>query len=206
MGGDSRIEADVEMIAKTKAFNVMSFHSGGTGARPGKDGLSATAFPSGVRNVPIEITEALSPLLVTRKEYRVDSGGPGQFRGGLGQVMEAVHLDNVPFMISANYDRVHFPPRGRDGGHDGAIGIVRRDDGEMLRGKGQQTIPAGKGFVIEMPGGGGLGDPRERDPERVARDVRAGLVSRESARQDYAVELTAADEVDSEATRALRSP
>lgn len=205
MGGDSRIEADVEAIAKTKAFNVMSFHSGGTGARPGKDGLSATAFPSGVRNVPIEITEALSPLLVTRKEYRVDSGGPGAHRGGLGQVMEAVHLDQVPYMISANYDRVHFPPRGRDGGHDGALGVVRRGDGELLRGKGQQTIPAGQSFIIEMPGGGGLGDPRARDPALVAKDVREGLVSRESALRDYGVVLNEQGEVDVAATRDHRA-
>ena len=66
----------------------MSFHAGGAGARPGKDGLSATAFPSGVRNMPIEVNEALSPLVVWKKEYRQDSGGAGEFRGGLGQVME----------------------------------------------------------------------------------------------------------------------
>ena len=68
----------------------MSFHAGGAGARPGKDGLSATAFPSGVRNVPVEVNEAMSPLVVWRKEYRQDSGGAGEFRGGLGQVMEVV--------------------------------------------------------------------------------------------------------------------
>jgi N-methylhydantoinase B len=205
MGGDSRIEADVELVAKTKRFNVMSFHSGGTGARPGKDGLSATAFPSGVRNVPVEITEALSPILVTRKEYRVDSGGPGEFRGGLGQVMESIHLDAVPFMISANYDRVHFPPRGREGGKDGAIGIVRTGAGKTLRGKGQQTIDAGDSYIMEAPGGGGLGDPFKRDPARVAADVRAGLVSRESAQRDYGVVIGTDGTLDAAATAQLRS-
>ena len=206
MGGDSRIEADIDLVAKSKAFNVMSFHSGGTGARPGKDGLSATAFPSGVKNCPVEITEALSPLLVTRKEYRVDSGGPGQFRGGLGQVMEAIHLDNDPFMISANYDRVDFAPRGRDGGHDGAKGIVRFGNGTMLRGKGQQTIPAGQSYVIEAPGGGGLGDPQRRDPVLVSNDVRAGLVSTISAARDYGVICTADGLVDTQATAKRRNP
>jgi N-methylhydantoinase B len=205
MGGDSRIEADIDVVAKSKAFNVMSFHSGGTGARPGKDGLSATAFPSGVKNCPVEITEALSPLLVTRKEYRVDSGGPGEFRGGLGQVMEAIHLDDDPFMISANYDRVDFAPRGRDGGRDGAKGIVRLGTGALLRGKGQQTIPARQSFVIEAPGGGGLGNPMQRDPASVAEDVRAGLVSLQSARRDYGVVCTPEGDLDMLATTTLRS-
>ena len=110
--------------ASKYGFSMVVTSNGGTGARPGKDGLSATAFPSGVKNCPVEITEALSPILVTRKEYRVDSGGAGEFRGGLGQVMEAIHLDNSPFLISANYDRVVFPPRGRDGGADGMAGMI----------------------------------------------------------------------------------
>src|SRR6201999_1928097 len=90
MGGPGVVDADPSELAASSTFNVMSFHSGGTGARPGKDGLSATAFPSGVRNVPIEITEAMSPILIWRKEYRPDSGGAGQFRGGLGQIIEVV--------------------------------------------------------------------------------------------------------------------
>ena len=203
MGGDSRVEADVDLVSRTKHFNVMSFHSGGTGARPGKDGLSATAFPSGVKNCPIEITEALSPILVTRKEYRTDSGGPGEFRGGLGQVMEARHLDDVPFMISANFDRVIFPPRGRERGMNGAIGVVRTGSGTPLRGKGQQTIQQGETFVMEMPGGGGLGDPRRRDAgtRRCRRAFRAGLP--EAALRDYGVVLNADGSVDVAAT-ALR--
>ncbi len=205
MGGDSRIEADIDVVAKSKPFNVMSFHSGGTGARPGKDGLSATAFPSGVKNCPVEITEALSPILVTRKEYRVDSGGPGQFRGGLGQVMEAIHLDGAPFMVSANYDRVDFAPHGRNGGGDGAKGIVRFGNGALLRGKGQQTIPAHESFVMEAPGGGGLGNPMQRDPALVAADVQAGLVSVVSAERDYGVVCTADGSLDLGATAMRRS-
>ncbi|RZL90752.1 MAG: hydantoinase B/oxoprolinase family protein, partial [Variovorax sp.] len=200
MGGDSRIEADLDLIAKSRAFNVMSFHSGGTGARPGLDGMSATAFPSGVKNCPIEITEALSPILVTKKEYRVDSGGAGEFRGGLGQVMEAYHLDDAPFLISANYDRVSFPPRGREDGMDGARGILSTSAGRTLRGKGQQTIQPGERFIMEMPGGGGLGHPFKRDPARVAADVTFGLVSREAALRDYGVVLRADGSVDAPAT------
>jgi len=181
MGGPGRVDGDPAELAGAAVFDVMSFHSGGTGARPGKDGLSATAFPSGVRNVPVEVTEALSPILVRQKEYRVDSGGAGEFRGGLGQVMEVVSLDPAPFGISANYDRVQFPPRGRDGGKDGMPGALRLGSGPHLRAKGQQTVPKGDTLFIEMPGGGGLGDPMQRDPARVLEDVMFGLVSREVA-------------------------
>ncbi len=204
MGGLGRVDGDPAELADAVPFNVMSFHSGGTGARPGKDGLSATAFPSGVRNVPVEVTEALSPILIRQKEYRVDSGGAGEFRGGLGQVMEVVSLDDAPFAISAGYDRVDFPPRGRDGGRDGMAGILRLASGERLRGKGQQTVPKGGTLFIEMPGGGGLGDPRRRDPARVLEDVRLGLVSREAAAAAYGVVLRDDLTLDVEATARAR--
>ncbi|MBV8848749.1 MAG: hydantoinase B/oxoprolinase family protein, partial [Methylobacteriaceae bacterium] len=180
-GGPGRVDADAGELARAKVFNVLSFHSGGTGARPGKDGLSATAFPSGVRNVPVEVTEALSPLLIRRKEYRTDSGGPGEFRGGLGQVMEVATLDDAPFSIAANFDRIDFPARGRDGGHKGQPGALVLDSGGTLRGKGQQTIARDDVVAIMMPGGGGLGDPLRRDPLRVAEDARLGLITAEAA-------------------------
>jgi N-methylhydantoinase B len=182
----------------------MSFHSGGTGARPGKDGLSATAFPSGVRNVPVEVTEAMSPLLIRRKEYRTDSGGPGQFRGGLGQVMEVISLDDAPFTVSANYDRVLFPPRGRDGGASGMNGSVTLASGAILNGKGRQTVPRDDTLLINMPGGGGLGPPLERDPDRVAEDMLAGMVSADAARTIYGVVLREDGACDHVATVALR--
>jgi len=105
MGGPGCTDDPAE-IAHAVPFNVMSFHAGGTGARPGKDGLSATAFPSGVRNMPVEVNEAISPIVIWKKEYRPDTGGAGQFRGGLGQVMEVGNLDPAPFALSAYYDRI----------------------------------------------------------------------------------------------------
>jgi N-methylhydantoinase B len=203
-GGSSQIDADSAEMMKARVFNVMSFHSGGTGARPGKDGLSATAFPSGVRNVPVEVTEAMSPLLIRRKEYRIDSGGAGRYRGGLGQVMEVVTLDDAAFAISANYDRVVYPPRGRNGGKDGKPGVLSLGSGAMLKSKGQQTIPKTEAVIIEMPGGGGLGDPFERDPMKVAEDVDLGLVSRQAAERDYGVMLRDDHTVDHDATAARR--
>lgn len=204
MGGPGRVDGDPADLAQATVFDVISFHSGGTGARPGKDGLSATAFPSGVRNVPVEVTEALSPLLVKRKEYRTDSGGAGEFRGGLGQVMEVVSLDPAPFGTSANYDRVQFPPKGRDGGHDGIAGAVRLGSGAMLRAKGQQTVPKGDALIIEMPGGGGLGHPLHRAPERVLDDLRLGFVSREAAAELYGVVISEDLAIDWSATEAIR--
>ncbi|TPW32240.1 hydantoinase B/oxoprolinase family protein [Martelella alba] len=204
MGGPGRVEASPETLAKAKTFTVMSFHSGGAGARPGKDGLSATAFPSGVRNVPVEITEAGSPIIFLRKEYRVDSGGAGLYRGGLGQVMEVNTLDEAPFAISANYDRVDFPPRGRDGGLDGAAGILSVSSGKKMRGKGQQTVPYGDRLLIEMPGGGGIGHPFLRPVEKVQDDVAEGRVSLAAARRDYGVVLDEAFAINHEQTALLR--
>ena len=192
-------------VADAEPFTVLSFHSGGAGARPGKDGLSATGFPSGVRSVPVEVTEAISPVVFWRKEFRTDSGGPGANRGGLGQVMELGILEDAPFAFSALFDRIDHPPRGREGGGDGSGGRVGLASGGEMDGKGTQTVPPGDRVVIEMPGGGGLGDPRHRDPEAVARDCRAGLVSPGAARSRYSVALDANGAVDAESTARLRA-
>ena len=140
-----------------------------------------------MRNVPIEVNETISPIVVWKKEYRQDSGGAGEFRGGLGQVMEVGTLDTAPFAISAYYDRIDHPPRGRDGGQDGAAGAVDPASGTSLRGKGQQTVPQKDRVIIAMPGGGGLGNPRRRAVAVVADDVRQGFISAEAARRDYGV-------------------
>ncbi|MEE2995682.1 MAG: hydantoinase B/oxoprolinase family protein [Pseudomonadota bacterium] len=203
-GGPGRVEANPKLLSDAQTFTVLSFHSGGTGARPGKDGLSATAFPSGVRNVPVEVTEAISPLVVWRKEFRQDSGGAGLHRGGLGQTMELGLLENVPFAFSALFDRIEHPPRGRNGGGDGAGGSVRLSSGPALNGKGTQTIPEGEKVTIDMPGGGGLGQPKMRNIALVAADVRAGLVSEAAARDLYCVVATPEGGLDELETAALR--
>jgi N-methylhydantoinase B len=168
-------------------FMVMSFHSGGAGARPAQDGLSATPFPSGVRNVPVEATEAITPLVIWRKELRQDSGGAGRYRGGLGQVMEVSSREDAAFGIFAGFERVKFPARGRNGGAAGQRGALSLKSGTELKPKGLQVIPAGERLVIEMPGGGGMGPTAERDPEAVRRDVRLGYLSAESAKRDYGI-------------------
>ena len=97
-------------------FAVTAVCNGGTGARPSKDGLSATAYPSGVRGTPVEINESVSPVVFWRKELRPDSGGHGRHRGGLGQVIEIESAIGKDFELLASFDRVVHPPRGRRGG------------------------------------------------------------------------------------------
>ena len=203
-GGPGRVDAEPNELINAAPFTVLSFHSGGTGARPGMDGLSATAFPSGVRNVPVEITESISPLVIWRKEFRQDSGGAGTYRGGLGQVMELGLTEDVPFAFSALFDRIKHPPEGRDGGQPGAAGRISLGSGPDLKGKGTQTIPKGDRVVIEMPGGGGLGDPKSREVERVVDDVRSGLVSCAVARNSYGVFIDDTDNLDGQATNLAR--
>ncbi len=186
-------------------FTINVFHTGGTGARPGKDGLSATAFPSGVRNTPVEINETIAPIIVWEKEYRTDSGGAGAYRGGTGQVMSIGHREDASWAISAMFDRCHFPARGRNDGQPGTLGRLSLKGGPTLNNKGRQTIPAGEVMVMEMPGGGGLGDPFSRPVERVAEDVKNGMVSVEAARNEYRVVVTDQGALDHEATEKLRS-
>ncbi len=186
-------------------FAVGLFHTGGTGARPTKDGLSATSFPSGVRNTPVEINETIAPIIVWKKEYRTDSGGAGRQRGGTGQIMEISHAEDAPFAISAMFDRVTYPARGRTGGANGGNGSLHLKDGAVMRAKGRQPVPAGETLVMEMPGGGGFGDPRSRDPALVAEDVLNGMVSRAAAASAYGVVLTAEGQVDEGATRERRA-
>ena len=150
--------------------------NGGTGARPHGDGLSTTAYPSGVKGTPVEIAEQIMPLIFWRKEYRVGSGGMGRTRGGLGQVMEIESGIGQPFELLAAFDRIDHPPRGRDGGSNGAPGRVSLKSGEKMKGKGTQLIPPGKRLVVETSGGGGMGPISERDPAAIARDVEDGLV------------------------------
>jgi N-methylhydantoinase B len=177
--------------AEVPDFEIITFNSGGTGARPTRDGLDATAFPSGVRTMPVEATENVAPVIFWRKELRPDSAGAGRTRGGCGQIMEIGAKNDAEFAVNAIFDRVANPPKGRDGGGDGAPGWVGLDDpnGTPLRTKGFQIVPKGRHLVLKLPGGGGMGDPRQRDPDLVRRDVADGLVSPEAARTVYGVEV-----------------
>ena len=166
-------------------FSMAVTSNGGTGARPIADGLSATAYPSGVKGTPVEIAEQITPLLFWRKEYRPDSGGAGRMRGGHGQIIEFESRIGEPFELLAAYDRIDHPARGRDGGHDGAPGEVRFKSGQKLKGKGFLHVPPEERLVVATPGGGGLGNPKERAREAIANDLESGLVSEQALRSGY---------------------
>jgi N-methylhydantoinase B len=160
------------------AFSMAITSNGGTGARPQADGLSATAYPSGVKGTPIEIAEAITPLLFWKKELRPGSGGAGRTRGGLGQIIEIESAIAAPFELLAAFDRIDFPPRGRAGGQPGAAGAVAIKGGRKLHGKGTQMVAAGERLVVMTPGGGGLGGAEARDPALVAADQREGRLAK----------------------------
>lgn len=164
---------------------VLMFNSGGTGARPTLDGLSATAFPSGVSTMSVEATEHVGPITVWRKDLRQGSGGAGAQRGGLGQTIEIEARDGYDFYFNAMFDRVKNPARGRDGGLPGGEGRVELADGTKLRSKGRQLIRNGQRLKLSLPGGGGYGSPKERDPGLVAMDLDAELITEEQAKSDY---------------------
>jgi N-methylhydantoinase B len=185
-------------------FEIITFNSGGTGARRTQDGLNATAFPSGVRTMPVEATENVAPVIIWRKELRPGSGGAGRTRGGAGQIMEIGTKGNLEFSINASFDRVNHAPKGREGGKDGARGVVQLKSGATLKTKGYQLIPDGDRLILELPGGAGIGDPSDRDPDRVARDVQDGLVSLEDARSIYKVAIDRDGNADRAETAVIR--
>ena len=185
-------------------FEIITFNSGGTGARPTSDGLNATAFPSGVRTMPVEATENVAPIVFWTKELRPDSGGAGRTRGGTGQIMEIGAKGDLEFAVNAIFDRIANAPKGREGGLNGAPGVVALKGGKTLRTKGFQVIPDGDRLVLKLPGGAGMGDPTTRDPASVARDVRDGLVSAANARTLYKVAVNADGTADEESTQSLR--
>jgi N-methylhydantoinase B len=206
-GGGSLVDevAEGTDAGSLPEFSSVIFHCGGTGARPDKDGLSATSFPSGVRTIPVEATESVVPVVFYRREFREGSGGAGKRRGGLGQIIEIGGAGETPVAMLCNFERVKNPARGRDGGGNGAAGTVALRSGRPIRPKGRQTVPPRDAIQLHLPGGGGLGDPRTRDLQSVRDDVIDGLISADEARRDYGVALDAEGNVDIKETARIRS-
>jgi len=169
-----------------RQFAVELVHNGGTGARPHSDGLSATAYPSGVYGSQVEITEAVAPVTIWRRELLPDSGGAGRFRGGLGQRIEMTSAAHEPFLVFLSVERLRNPARGRAGGLAGAPGRIRvTGRGADIPGKCELRVEPGERLIFDTPGGGGHGDPAARDRDALARDVDCGLVSAEAAMRLY---------------------
>jgi N-methylhydantoinase B len=155
--------------------------------------------------VPAEVIEALAPLVILKRELRADSGGPGTFRGGLGQTMEIEVLTDEPYMFAGLYERIKFAAPGLHGGKEGCTGRLLTSNGAELKPKISSLLPEDTRVTLEMPGGGGFGPPMKRNPTRVVNDVRNGYVSQKSARKDYGVVIdTRRWEVDEQATAQLR--
>jgi len=159
-------------------FVTVFFASGGTGARPERDGLSATSFPSGIATTPVEVLESSSPVVIEEKALRPDSGGRGRHRGGLGQRIRMSVRSDRPWVVSCLGDRLAHPAPGTAGGEPGAAG------GFFVSGVGQTDpklsteVAAGGHIVLDLPGGGGFGPPEERSPELVERDLVDGRTTK----------------------------
>jgi N-methylhydantoinase B len=171
------------------SFTLTLFQVGGTGARPSKDGLSAVGFPSGVAGVPAEVIESLSPVVMKRRELRPNSGGAGTWRGGLGQLTEFVRRGEGRWSVSSIADRTKYPAPGLLGGQAGAAGEVALGDGTRLHAKSLVDLGAGDTVHVNLPGGGGYGDPLQRDVQRVLWDVIEGYITPKEAEQKYGVEV-----------------
>ncbi|MEA2658360.1 MAG: N-methylhydantoinase, partial [Candidatus Binatota bacterium] len=196
-----------------KGYVQYEIFGGGSGGRSGKDGVSGTNVnQSNAKIAPIEIIESEFSTRVRRFELIPDSGGPGTFRGGLGFVREYEVLDNdARFSLRSTKHTV--APKGIDGGSDGKTGHCVLNPGKPE----ERVIPSrysdhvlhpGEAFRLETPGGGGLGNPVERDPARVLNDVRNGYVTVPRARDLYRVVIANDGDdfaVDEAQTRALRT-
>jgi hypothetical protein len=145
-------------------------------------------------------TEGVAPLILWRREYRQDSAGAGKYRGGLGQVIELSNSENADMSLFASLDRIHHPARGRQGGKDGAVGVLELSSGERLRAKGEQIIPGGEQLTVLTPGGAGFGKPMERDADLIEQDLRDGLISNEYAKAHYGVAFKPDGSIDQEAS------
>ena len=176
-------------IWRGPGFMLNVFQTGGMGARADKDGLSATGFPSGLRSTPTEVIETMAPLVQHARELRVDSGGAGRFRGGLGQVTTMGALGVTSWSVNGNVDRVRAAASGVDGGEPGAPGRFGLSGGAELPAKSRVPLAAESVVDVTLPGGGGYGLPSERPVAAVLADVVEGYVSVAAAREVYGVEV-----------------
>jgi N-methylhydantoinase B len=174
-----------------KSFFVLQLLNGGMGARSDRDGISALSFPGNVATIPTELFEAEVPLVVERKGLICDSGGIGRFRGGLGQEFRVMLLPDLegPITLSIRADRTRNRAPGLSGGLPGGLARIIRNGCESLPAKQKVLMHPGDVISWQLPGGGGYGNPLDREPERVLADVINGLVSINSAQNDYGVIL-----------------
>lgn len=169
-----------------EAFSDLMFVMGGMGARARKDGLHTMSFPANSSNIPVEVLEGVAPIRVLRKHLRPDSGGPGRYRGGCGQVFEFESVSSLPITVRAEHGKLKTAPQGLRGGGAG-MGGCHSVNGQPVDDKLPVMLKTGDVMTLEIPGSGGLGPASERNSAAVMRDVADGIVSPEAAFADYGV-------------------
>jgi N-methylhydantoinase B len=197
----------------TRKYVQYELFGGGTGARRDHDGVSGSSVNhTNGKIAPIEIVESEYPTRIVRCELIPDSAGAGRFRGGLGILREYEVLEPARFSLRSTRHKV--APLGVDGGGNGRIGrltINPGTDSERVLPSRYADLPLKPGdrFVLETPGGGGFGDPFERDADLVLADVRNGYVTRERAEIDYGVIVTETEDrvlvIDAVRTKTVRT-
>jgi len=196
--------------AENRPFVLLEFLFGTWGGRPDKDAIDAlSSLAVNYSNTPVEIVEREQPVRIEEYGFRQDSCGAGKFRGGLGLVREYRLTGVDEAVLQVRSDRQKFRPYGLKGGTPGAnAGNYLRSAGSAksaLPGKFMRTLLRGECYRAELAGGGGWGDPFEREPDKVLRDVVDEKISRESAMRDYGVVVSDQGVLDTEATGRLRS-
>ncbi|OGL62159.1 MAG: hypothetical protein A3J27_04625 [Candidatus Tectomicrobia bacterium RIFCSPLOWO2_12_FULL_69_37] len=172
-------------IAKdNRRFAGNFFLNGGQGASNEHDGRACLCFPSNTSATPIEVLEHMVPLLVERKAVIRDSGGAGEFCGGDGQQVIVKSLSDSPILLTFLSERTRHPAYGLFGGRNGRVGKVTLN-GRPINPKRQWVMHPGDRLVLEVPSGGGYGDPKKRRRDLIERDLREGLLSLQKARTEY---------------------
>jgi N-methylhydantoinase B/oxoprolinase/acetone carboxylase alpha subunit len=167
----------------SQPFRVHMLPNGGKGAVRGRDGLPTIAFPYNGTATPVEILENNAPILIGCRELLPDSGGAGEYRGGLGQRLTLLSLESKPVHVFVRPDKLRFPAPGLLGGRSGMAGAIRLNGQPAPPG----TVALRPGDCIELllPGGGGFGDAGCRDSQALLRDLAEGYITRQGAQDHY---------------------
>lgn len=174
------------------AFALHQHAFGGMGGRPGRDGLASISFPYNVRDVSVEWSELETPILIEKRELLPDSGGPGEWRGGLGEqfLLRAFPGGDADpartLVLSGSAGRMRFPPRGLFGGHPGAHSSIEVNGKPIAPTSSPEIVFRATDVVcFKLAGGGGYGDPKKRNRAAIESDIRNGYVTAERALRDY---------------------
>jgi N-methylhydantoinase B len=170
-----------------RAFSCLYFAAGGYGALENLDGWATLPHPSNMAVVPVEIWETLTNMTIESKRLLTDSGGPGRWRGGLGQEVVLRNDTGHTLTMLGMGNRMEFPARGQFGGGAGTL-RVHAVDGKPVHAKGRIDVAPGARITVTEAGGGGYGDPRQRGRDAVRADVLDGFVSADAARAVYGLE------------------